>query len=189
VHRFLLLLTLICLPVFLAGAAWAAAEAGERGESWNNLIWRLLNVVLFAGALFYLVGKKAAAFFTNRATAIAQEIASLEARKLEAARNLEAIGQRLGRLEEERRAILAEYEGQGQALKEAIVAQAEKAAAQILSQARASARNEINAAMDALRSRMAEEIAKATERLLLERLTPAEHARIIDSYLAKVVIH
>ena len=188
-HRVFIPLTLVSLPVFLAGAAFAAAEAGEHGESWNNLIWRLLNVVLFAGALIYLVGKKVLAFFHNRTAAIAGEIAALEARKAEAARNLEEIGRRMERLEEERRAILEEYEGQGQALKEAIVAQAEKAAARILSQAGVSARNEINAAMDAMRARMAEEIVEATERLLAEKLTPAEHARLIDSYLAKVVIH
>jgi F-type H+-transporting ATPase subunit b len=176
------------LLALLAGTA-CAAEAGEHGESWNNLIWRIINVLLFAGALIYLVGKKVVAFFKNRTETIAGEIAGLETRKAEAAKNLEEIGQRIATLEEERLAILTEYEIQGQALKEAIVAQAEKAAAQILSQAKDSARNEINAALDAMRAQMAEEIIKATERLLAEKLTPAEHARLIDTYLAKVVIH
>ena len=188
-YRFLTPFPALILLALLAGTAGAASDPGEHGESWNNLIWRILNVVLFAGALFYLVGKKVVAFFRNRTETIARELAGLEDRKAEAERNLEAIGRRIERLEEERRAILAEYEEQGQALKEAILAQAEKAAARILSQARASARNEVNAALDAMRARMAEEIIRATERLLAEKLTPAEHARLIDVYLAKVVIH
>jgi F-type H+-transporting ATPase subunit b len=189
VQRFLTPPAAILLLALLAGTACAASEAGGHGESWNNLIWRVLNVLLFGGALAYLAGKKAVAFFKNRTEAIAREISGLEERKAEAAKALEEIGRRIANLEEERRIILAEYEGQGQALKEAIVAQAEKAAARILSQAEASARNEINAAMDAMRARMAEEIIRATERLLAEKLTPAEHARLIDTYLAKVVIH
>jgi F-type H+-transporting ATPase subunit b len=177
------------LLALMAGTAFAASEAGEHGESWSNLIWRMINVLVFAGALIYLAGRKAVAFFKNRTEAIAREIADLEERRAEAARNLEAMGRRIENLEAERMAILTEYEGQGQALKEAIVAEAERAAAQILSQARASARNEINAALEAMRARMAEEIAQAAERLLAERLSPAEHARLIDTYLAKVVIH
>jgi F-type H+-transporting ATPase subunit b len=185
----LVALTALIFPAILAGAALAASEAGEHGESWNNLVWRSINILIVAGALIYLLGKKARAFFQKRSETIAREIDDLETRRAEALRRLEDVGRRLDNLEEERLAILAEYEGQGRMLKEAITAQAEKAAARILSQARASARTEINAAMEEMRVRMAEEIVAATERLLAERLTPAEHARLIETYLAKVVIH
>jgi F-type H+-transporting ATPase subunit b len=179
--------TVFC--ALLAGEAPASAGAGEQGESWNNLLWRLVNIAIFAGGLTYVAGKKVVAFFKNRTAAIAGEIAELEARKAEAEKLLEEIGRRAAGLEEERRAILEEYECQGQALKEAIVRQAEKAAQQIMSQARASARNEVNASLHALRASLAQSILEATERLLAERLTPAEQARLIDNYMAKVVLH
>ena len=181
---------IIALCVLLATAGAAVASGGEEHSlPWGNFALRILNFALFAGILVYFFGKKAVAFFKNRTTVISNEIASLEDRKAQAAQTLEDVGRRIADLENERKAILADYEAQGEALKAAIIAQGEKSAAQIVAQAKATAQNETQAALNAMRDQMADRIVEATQKLLAEKLTEAEHAKLIDKYVTKVVLN
>lgn len=181
-------LTAIMILVTTAGAAFGAPD-GAHEPLWGNLALRVFNFALFIGVITFFFGKKIVAFFKGRTKGISDEIASLEQRKTEAALHLEEIGARIARLEKERQAILDDYTAQGEALKAAIVAQAEKSATRIMEQAQSTARNEIQQAMDDMRKQMAEEITAATERMLSEKLDAAEHAKLIDKYLTKVVLN
>lgn len=180
---------LFALCILLGTAGTAAAASGEHGLPWGNFAMRVLNFAVFAGILYYFLGKRVADFFKKRSTGIADEISSLEERKAAAEKNLEEVGRRIADLESERKAILADYQAQGEAVKKAIIAQAEKNAEHIMAQAKATAQNEIQGAMDDMRVQMAEHIVEATEKLLAERLTEAEHAKLIDKYLNKVVLN
>lgn len=187
VQRSTTVLFAVCLLFGTAGTA--AAASAEHGLPWGNFALRILNFAAFAGILYYFLGKRVVAFFKNRTKGIADEISSLEDRKAAAQKNLEEVGQRIADLESERKAILADYQAQGEAVKKAIITQAEKNAEHIMAQAKATAKNEIQSAMDGMRVQMAEQIVEATEKLLAERLTEAEHAKLIDKYLKKVVLN
>ena len=176
--------------MFATAVTAAASVSGEaHAWPWGNFALRVLNFALFAGVIVYFFGKKAVAFFKGRTASIAADIESLEKRKSEAAKTLEDVGGRIADLENERKAILADYTAQGEAVKAAIIAQAEKNAAVILAQAKTTAQNEIQFAMDTMRDQMAERIVEATEKLLAEKLTEAEHAKLIDKYLTKVELN
>ena len=84
---------------------------------------------------------------------------------------------------------MAEYKAQGEAAKAAIIAQAEKAAAQLAAQAKVTAQNEVKHAMDTMRAEMADKIVEATEKLLIQKLTGEEQAKLVDKYLTKVVLN
>jgi F-type H+-transporting ATPase subunit b len=153
-----------------------------------NLLFRVINLLFFLGLLYYFFGKKISAFFTGRSAGIAAEIDSLKQRKADALKNLAAVEQQIANLEKERQAILAEYTAQGEAMKAAILAQAEKSAAQVTAKAQITAQNEIEAAIKAMRAEMADTIVQATEKLLAKKLTASEQIRLIDKYLTKVVL-
>lgn len=180
-QRLKIVLTAFCI-LFLS-AIPAIASGAEHDESVGNLIWRLINFALFIGVVAYFFGKKIVGFFKGRTEGIATEIASLEERKADAKRKLDDVEKRIANLEEERRAIIAEYTAQGEAMKAAIIARAEESAAKITAQAKTTAQSEIKSAVDAMRAEMAEKIASATEQLIAKKLSATEHAKLIDKYV------
>ena len=156
---------------------------------WGNFIWRVLNFALFAGLLVFFFGKKIKGFFVGRTKNIADEISALESRKAQAQASLADVEKRIANLEAERQSILQDYKAQGEALKASIVAEAEAAASQIAVQAKTTAEHEIAQAIEAMRAEMADKIVEATEKLLAKKLTAAEHAKLVDKYLTKVVLN
>lgn len=187
-QRLKIVLTAFCFLVLSAIPAIAAGD-GDHGESWSNLAFRIVNFILFIGVIYYFAGKKIVAFFKGRTEGIAADIASLEQRKADAQKSLAEVEQRIASLEEERQALLAEYASQGEALKASIIEKAEHAAAQITAQAKNTAQNEIKAAIEAMRAEMADKVVEATEQLIKKKLTAAEHTKLIDKYLTKVVLN
>ena len=187
-QRLIIATTAFCILIVSATLAFAAGD-GEHHESWLNLAFRVVNFIVFGVAVYYFFGKKIAAFFRGRTEGIASELASLDERKAKAQADLADVEKRIANLEGERKAILADYTAQGEALKASIVAQAEKSAAQITAQAKLTAQNEINAAIEAMRAEMADKIVEATEQLITKKLSEAEHTKLVDKYLTKVVLN
>lgn len=187
-QRFKIAIIAFCILIFSAGMALASGD-GEHGESWSNLAFRIANLALFIGVIYYFFGKKIVAFFKGRTEGIATELASLEERKAKAQQSLLDVEKRIANMEDERKSILAEYTSQGEAMKAAIITQAEKNATQITAQAKVTAQNEINAAIEAMRAEMADKIVEATEQLISQKLSEAEHTKLVDKYLTKVVLN
>ncbi len=187
-QRLKIVLTAFCILLLAAAPALAAGDGGH-GESWSNLAFRILNIALFIGAIAYLWGKKIVAFFKGRSQGIADELSSLAERKAAAEKNLAEVERRIANLEEERKALIAEYTAQGEAMKAAIIQEAEKSAAQIAAQAKTTAQNEIKAAVEAMRAEMADKVVEATEKLLQKKLSASEHVKLVDKYLTKVVLN
>ncbi len=184
------ILLAFCILLVTAGVAFAAAEHGaEEAPNWKNFIYRWINFILFIGVIAFFAGKKIKAFFKGRTLSIGNEISTLETRKAQAQQELANVEKRIANLETERQAILNDYRAQGEALKASIIAQAEKSAAQTMEHAKSAARNEVEQAVETIRAELAEKVMAATEKLLVEKLTPAEHSRLVDKYLTKVVLN
>lgn len=182
-----LVVSLAAFPVVLAASAHAMA-ADEHVLAWDNFALRVLNVIIFISIIWYAAGALIKKFFTGRREAIAHEVAELERLKKEAAEHLADVERRVAGVEQECENLLAEGKAQAENLKAAILADAEKQAAQILEQARRSAEQEGKSEFDAIRARLADEIVRAMEQGLMERLGAAEHQKLIDKSLTKVVL-
>lgn len=180
------LLTL-CSGIALAVAADAAA--GHEPPRWNDFGWRVLNFAIFAGILWYFVGGKAVAYFKGRRQGIRDDLENLDERRRTAKQHLSAIELRIARLEEERRAILDESRGQASRIKAAIIAEAHNQAAQIIEQARRTAESEGHAVLAEVRATVADEIVAAAEKMLREKLSAADHEKLIADSVNKVVLH
>lgn len=187
-RKLLLVLGVVLLATGVAQAAGGAAS-GESHYDWTNLGFRLANFAIFIAIIYYAAGKKLIAFFGGRRKGIEQELNDLETRKTDAKKQLGDVEKRIADLENERQAILKEYQAQGEALKAAIISKAEVSAKQIVEQAKKSAENEVKYAKDAMREELADMIVEATEKMLKERLDGKEQEKLIDKYLTKVVLN
>jgi len=182
--------TAIALTLLTAAAAFAADGHAEGGQSPEmNLVWRLLNIAIFVGVLYKLVGHKAKAFFTGRRDDIRMELENMEARKAEAELHLAEVKKRIANLDAECNAILEESRAQAEQLKVAILAEAHKQAEQVREQALRAAENEGKAAIEQLRAALADDIVAAAEALLQAKLDGAQHEKLINNSLTKVVLN
>ncbi|MFP4168392.1 MAG: F0F1 ATP synthase subunit B [Desulfonatronovibrionaceae bacterium] len=171
-----------------AGSALAAEGGADSSKLWN-LLWRVINFVIFAWILYKLAGKRIKEFFSGRTYRIENEFQDLEKRKVDAEKRLKEVESRISNLEQEREDILNAAREQGEALKQSIVDKAEKSAEQIREQARKGAEQEAHQAILALRAEMAEMVSEAAEKLVQEKLTQDQHKNLINDYLTKVVLN
>jgi len=183
------------LPLFCVATALvllpqaACASEGHAAPRWSDFGWRVLNFVIFAGILWYFVGGLAKRYFKNRRQGIKDSLDGLEQRRAQAKTQLAEVETRIANLNAEREAILAESRTQAEALKQGIVEEARRQAAQIVEQARLTAENEGRAVFAQVRSAIADEIVDATAKALSARLTAEEHDKLIANSLNKVVLH
>lgn len=175
------LVAAMCVVAFVAGYG-----------SHNELVdfgFRIATFAMFVAILWYAAGDKIKSGLRGRSQGIAEELAELEAAKIKAKQALKEVESQIINLDKERQAILASYKAQGEAIKSEIIIKAEKAARQIVTQAKRTAQNEVDKAIADMRSVMADEIMEATEKLLKERLGAKEHEKLIEKSLTKVVLN
>ncbi len=180
--------TLIAPVIVLLFAGNALASEGEPLR-WADFGWRVLNIILFVGILWYFAGKLIVNFLAKRREGIAKDLEDLEARRVIAKEDLGKIEQRIANLDAECQAIMQESRQAAEAGKAAIIAEAEHQAAQILEQARRTAENEGRAMVAEIRSVMADEIVDAAEKALTSKLDAVKHDKLINNSLTKVVFN
>lgn len=161
---------------------------GESHTNWPDLGWRTLNFACFVGIIWWAAGRKVGDLLRNRRAGIAEDLDGLAQAKRDAEFTLHQLSARIANVDLERDAILAESKAQAEAAKEQILAQARRQADEILAQARRTAESETRNMVRSLRARVADEVTEAVRNQLAERLNPAEHDRLIDNALKKVVI-
>lgn len=171
-------------------AAWADPSLASDGHEprWGDFAWRIVNLVLFCGILWYFTGNLLKRFFRERKQTIKDTLDELEARRKEAKAKLEEIESRIANLETERQAILDQSKEQAERLRQGIVADAQRQAEQIVEQARRSADNEGRAMLDQVRATVANEIIEAATKAMRGQLTEADHEKLIAQSLNKVVL-
>ncbi|MEW6388002.1 MAG: ATP synthase F0 subunit B [Thermodesulfobacteriota bacterium] len=173
----------------LAGVA-GASEAGHGGVSpamVTDLIWRTVNFLIFAAILVKLVSRPAKEFFAKRSQDIALSLKDLEEQKAAAAQALKEAEAQLAQVAAEREKIIRQYQAEGEAEKAKILEKAEMVAARIKEMAALTIEQESKKAAQELKQ---EAVAKATqmaEDLLKKKITHADHERLVEDYLHKVV--
>jgi F-type H+-transporting ATPase subunit b len=192
--RWLIALLTLAVWVFLAGIALGSEAAhGEHGgvtpEKLNDLIWRTVNFLVFAGILGYLLIKKFPVknFFAQRSQEIAQTLGDLEAKKAAAALALQQAEERLQQVAAEREQIIQQFVAEGQLEKAKIVQKAEMVATRIKEMAALSITQETKKAAQELKQEVANLATQLAEELIQEKITPADQQRLVDEYLEKVV--
>ena len=154
---------------------------------WINLLARVGNVCVFLYILWRAAGKAIVDGLSNRRAAIVDELDSLAVRKAAAEEQLAAMIEKIDSLDAECETILKDSRARGEAIREALVADALEE--KIRNAAHRAADSETKKAIEELRSQMADEIVQAVEATLKEKLDMKKHVKLIDNALKKVVLN
>ena len=156
---------------------------------WINLLARVGNVCVFLYILWRAAGKAIVDGLSNRRAAIVDELDSLAVRKAAAEEQLAAMIEKIDSLDAECETILKDSRARGEAIREALGAEALEEAEKIRNAAHRAADSETKKAIEELRSQMADEIVQAVEATLKEKLDMKKHVKLIDNALKKVVLN
>lgn len=176
------------LLISVADAAFAASGGGY-GSHWQNTdTFRIINFLVLAGLVFFLLRKPAAQFLGDRIKGIQEQLKELEQKKIEAEKKLAEYTRRLADLAAESDQIIDEYRRQGESMRENILKAAETAAAKLESQARRNIEHEFKKARVELEMEIMEKAISRAETMLEKNITDKDQERLVGEYLDKVVI-
>ena len=114
---------------------------------------------------------------------------TLSVEVLPTAGDASAMIEKIDSLDAECETILKDSRARGEAIREALVADALEEAEKIRNAAHRAADSETKKAIEELRSQMADEIVQAVEATLKEKLDMKKHVKLIDNALKKVVLN
>lgn len=189
-HRFYLTAIALAALFLITVAEMAfAASGGEHGSHWQKTdTYRIINFLVLAGLLFFLLRKPAAQFLGDRIKGIQEQLKELEQKKIEAEKKLAEYTRRLDALSSESDQIIEEYRRQGEAMRDNILKAAEAAAAKLESQALRNIEHEFKKARIELEMEIMEKAISRAEEMLRENITDQDQERLVGEYLDKVVI-
>jgi F-type H+-transporting ATPase subunit b len=150
---------------------------------------RIVNFIIFAALLYKFAGAKIKDFFVGRRDQIKQDLDDLQSRQAEAEKQLKQVEASIANMAQEKQAILDDAKKQGEAIKAAIIAKGHKDAEALKDQAKRTAANEAQAAIQTIRSEMADMVIAAAEKIVAEKLNAQDHEKLVDDYLTKVVLN
>jgi F-type H+-transporting ATPase subunit b len=176
----------------LVTAATLYASGGEANgggipaAKWWDLLYRVLNFAALVILLVYFLRKPLANALGARRESIRAQLEELEAKKAEAERVYRECEAKLAGLDAEAKNILAEAVRQGEAEREKILADAERAAGDMKRQAEMAVTHELAVAKSKLKAEIAEQAALVAEELIKKNLRPADQQAMVASYLDRV---
>ncbi|SPF32595.1 ATP synthase subunit b [Candidatus Sulfopaludibacter sp. SbA4] len=171
------------IACLLAAAALAQETSGGEGSGGNLDLWKWANFVVLAGALGYLIGKNAPAFFAARSLNIRKDIVEAEEARKDAETRAAAVDKRLANLEAEIAALRSEAQDEARAETERL---AQHTAAE-LAKIQLRAEQEIAAAGKAARMELrrysADLAVELAERKIRARMTPATQDALVRGFV------
>jgi F-type H+-transporting ATPase subunit b len=171
-----------------AGTAWAASGGEAAAGGFTPTDWfRVMNFMVLAAVLFFLLRKPIPRALNNRIRGIEDQLKDLETQRGEAETRLAACNQKLSALEKEAERIVADYVQQGQEAKARILKEAESAAEKIRLQTRRNIEHEFEQTKAQLQREIFEKALTQAEELLKQKVTAQDQNKLIEDYLQKVV--
>lgn len=177
----------------LATVAYASThgggEAGPLGipiAKWKDLLWRVLNFIGLVIILVVALKKPIGNALSSRRRQIREMFEDLEAQKNEAELKYKEYEAKLAKIDEEVNSIIETAVKQGEAEKEKIIADAERAAGDIKRQAEMAVQHELSEAKHRLLGDVAEQAVQMAEEIITKNLQESDHNKMVEDYLDKV---
>jgi F-type H+-transporting ATPase subunit b len=177
------------LPAALfSSLAWAApaVEAEEHAASVGELIFPLVNFLIFLYLIKRFVLPFARDYFKSRREGIAQSIREADEAKQRADALVRDYKNRLAKLTEEIRSIREALRAEGEREKAKLLAEAGEIAQRIQADADFLADQEVRLARQELRRAIVAAARAAAERLIQQNLTAADQKRMVAEFLSEV---
>jgi F-type H+-transporting ATPase subunit b len=182
------LLCLLLFGLFTLTAAYASGgEGSHEGPSWFDFTWRVVNFLILAGVLYWLLAKKVKAFFTGRHEGIRTALADAVTAREEAENKFREYAAKLDKATGEIDEITRMIQAQGLTEKERIIEEARKTAEKMREDAQTRMEQEFNKASHQLRIEAVRFSAKMAEGLLQKNIRVEDHEAMVQDYIEKVV--
>jgi F-type H+-transporting ATPase subunit b len=152
-----------------------------------GILFALLNFAVFAGLLVKFAGPKLVGYLRTRHDTVKGQLDEAARLRAEARAKLDEYNRRIAGLDQEVSKLMHEILAEGEAERDAILAQARSQAEAMKREARARIENEIARARLALEREVVSAAVAAAEKVLRERTTPDDQARLFDSFIANLV--
>jgi len=178
--------------LLLAGVA-AASEAAHGGghgispEKIQDMIWRTVNFVVFAGILIKLVAKPAKKFFGQRSQDVATTLDELTAKQAAAEAAVKVAETRLHEVAQERETIIQQYMAEGEMEKAKILDKANLVAERIKEMAAFTIEQETKKATQDLKEEVVGLATQMASDMIQQKATYADQQGLVEEYLKKVV--
>ncbi len=178
----------LAIVLILVADAFAASGGGEsHGGEWKDFAWRMMNFVILAGLLYWLMAKKIKEFFAGRRDEIKLALEQAQAAKEEAEQKYREYTAKLEKATEEIAGISEMIKAQGLMEKERIIEDAKKAAEKMKEDTKARVEQEMKKAGNMLRAEAVKLSVEMAEELLKRNIKAADHDIMVKDYLDKVV--
>ena len=187
-HRTVLIGVLVVFLCLSLGTAMAASGGDSGSKGWVKTDWfRVMNFVVLAGALFFILRKPVSQALSSRINDIKEQLESLEAQRAEAEKRLAQYNEKLAQLESEAAKIVDGYIKQGNEAKAKILKEAEQTAEKLQAQARRNIEHEFDKAKQKLQQEVVESSLQKAEERLKKEITAQDQDKLVDEYINKVV--
>jgi F-type H+-transporting ATPase subunit b len=177
--------------LLLAGVAAASEAAGGHGgisaAKMDDLLWRTVNFVVFAGILIYLVAKPAKNFFAKRTQDVARSLEEMAAKQAEFEAAVAAAEARLAAVAKERQGVIQQFIAEGEMEKAKILDKANQVAARIKEMAAFTIEQETKKAAQSLKEEIVGLATQMATDMIKEKATYADQQGLVEEYLKKVV--
>ncbi|MBU0728123.1 MAG: ATP synthase F0 subunit B [Proteobacteria bacterium] len=175
---------------FASGGGEGAGITGEGGSLSHakqmDFLWRVLNFTGLVIILVWALKKPLVNTLGSRRQAIKDQFEELDARKAEAEQKYKEYDAKLASIDSEVSSIIGAAVALGEAEKQRIIKDAERAAGDIKRQAEMAIQQELAQAKRQLREEVAEQAAAMAEEILRKNLQEADQSRLVEDYLEKV---
>lgn len=188
-----IMLFVSALLLFFAGAVFCSSggEGGqEKGGSkgWVDTdTYRVMNFVVLAAGLFFLLRKPASGALDDRIKGIKEQLSQLESKKTEAEKKLAQYNEKLALLNKDAEKIIAEQIKQGNEAKDRIVEAAGAAALKLEEQSRRNIEHEFKQARLKLQEEVVRKALIKAEEIIKSKITGKDQEQLVSEYLEKVV--
>ncbi len=178
----------LILILFSAGILLASSGHEAAAKGWEATdTQRILNFVVLAAALFFLLRKPISQALQGRIKGIRDELEELEARKQEAEKKLAQYDEQLSLLDQEAEKITESYIAQGKEAKARILEEARASAEKLEAHAKRQIENAFERARGELQGVILEKALEKAEAKIRENISAEDQDRLVDDYLEKVV--
>ncbi|MEE8480615.1 MAG: ATP synthase F0 subunit B [Desulfobacterales bacterium] len=189
--RLLMICVVMVLILSFSGIAIGSSEEGQgetEAKRWNATdTYRVMNFVVLALALFFLLRKPASQALGARIKGIKDQLKELEERKKDAEKELAEYNEKLSLLDQEAGKIVQSYIKQGNEAKARILKEAKSAAQKLEEQAKRNIEHEFKRAKLELQEDILEKSLLKAEEIIKYKITAEDQKKQIDEYLEKVV--
>ena len=182
-------LTVVIMPGSLCSAEGQDAHHGDAHHPVGpdiGLLFGIINFASLVGLFVYIYNRSGKKYFADRRSDIETAMREAEGLMKRAEAKYQEYEQRLARLDDEVKELLADGKKEGEADKENILKQTDEFVEKISKQAKLISEQEVNLAKKALREETAELAVELATKILKKVMEQKDHDKLIEDYSSKL---